>query len=160
MKRSNLHCIAPSSELLYSSFEFANCIYQKCNSSNCKKYLSTASELQCSARIGICKKHFIKLYLSKLHYVFVPISRCICPNNKIYLSITIELQCSGRVGICENQFWEPTTLQRPSVDARWTTRESFLKRAHVSVHPWFEKSLSRLDQKKSFFLSFLHTMNY
>ena len=102
MKRSNLHCIAPSSELLYSSFEFANCIYQKCNSSNCKICLSTSPlQVSCSAVhalefarnissncICICPKY--NMYLSLYQNVFVPVTKYICP---------LQLGCSAVHGL-------------------------------------------------------------
>ena len=102
MKRSNLHYIAPSSELLYSSFEFANCIYQKCNSSNCKICLSTSPlQVSCSAVhalefarnissncICICPKY--NMYLSLYQNVFVPVTKYICP---------LQLGCSAVHGL-------------------------------------------------------------
>ena len=116
MQKKKLYIKLYLSNLQYVFFPTAKCICP-----NCKINLSTPWNLR--------KKLYIRLYLPKLQYVFVPTANMYFSQlqNQFVHCERVAVHCTG--WNLPKPVSEPTTLQRPSVDARWTTRESFLNRS-------------------------------
>ena len=75
-------------------------------------HCSTSSELKCFAHIGICKKLFVNVYLSKLQYVFVPIVKCICPNSQMYLLQFLWVDLMSAQSSVSSWLFEMSILQK------------------------------------------------